>query len=92
VNGFENGLILAENRIEYVSQTTRDGNSIFFSATEWNFLKYKKNAYQNQDNFDCVEGVRYPPEKPSFQFSPILAFTGLFLRKRYTYIFLMLIP
>jgi len=32
LNGFENGLNLAENRIEYVLLTTWDGNSIYFSA------------------------------------------------------------
>jgi len=36
--------------------------------------------------------LRYPPEKLSFQFSPILAFTGLILRKRYIYIYLVPIP
>jgi len=73
LNGFENGPNLAENSIEYVLLTTRDGNSIFFSAnrarpgsqqlplngfTEWNFLRNKEKAYQNRNKFDCVEGVK----------------------------------
>ena len=64
VNGFESGLNLAENRIEYVLLTTWDTNSIFFSANrarpgsqklplngfaEWNFLRNKEKAYQNRE-------------------------------------------
>jgi len=36
--------------------------------------------------------LRYPPKKMFFQFSPILAFTGLFLRKIYIRIYLVQIP
>ena len=61
LNGFENGLNLAENRTEYVLLKTWDGNPLFFSAnrarpssqklpwngfTEWKFLRNKGKAYQ----------------------------------------------
>ena len=39
LNGFENGLNLAENRIEYVLLTTWDGNSIFPSENRAWFAK-----------------------------------------------------
>ena len=69
LNEFEKGPNLAENGVEYVSLTTWDVNSIFFSANRARpgsqellplngiLIRIRKKHIRIGNKFDCVEGV-----------------------------------